>query len=96
MPIGVSLEGGPETEMWIQGEVLAKHVENSINIVRQKQASSSVQPINVEHGWKNSMIEILVNAAYEREYWSGLTTASRVSQAADIQASPSVELGLPA
>lgn len=68
MPVEVSIEGGPETQAWIRGEVLAKHVEDSINHIRKKHGKPDTRTLQVEHGWSvdNFMIKFLIDKAYDR------------------------------
>ena len=58
-------------EKWLHGEVVARHVESSINIARQEGASSSVRPIKVERDWNSMLINDLVDTWYERDCPSG-------------------------
>lgn len=68
MPLGVQIEGGPETEAWIRGEVLARQVEESIEYVRKMYGISDTRTLHVEHGWSpnNFMIKFLIDKAYAR------------------------------
>ncbi|KAL8720947.1 MAG: hypothetical protein Q9225_002274 [Loekoesia sp. 1 TL-2023] len=86
MPVEVQFEGGLATEKWIQGEVLAKRIEDSINFFRRSQGMPTAPPIRVEHGWntENFMIRFLVDKAYERHFPKGAATA--VSGTADVVA----------
>ncbi|KAL8646615.1 MAG: hypothetical protein Q9226_006782 [Calogaya cf. arnoldii] len=67
MPIGVSLEGGTETDKWIDHEVKARQIGDVIDLWR-KIGKLDVRPIKVEHGWSpdNFMIKFLVDRAHER------------------------------
>ncbi|KAL8852730.1 MAG: hypothetical protein Q9221_002360 [Calogaya cf. arnoldii] len=67
MPIGVSLEGGTETDKWIDREVKARQIGYVIDLWR-KIGKLDVSPTQVEHGWSpdNCMIKLLVDRAYER------------------------------
>lgn len=67
MPIEVQFEGGPETSKWIQGEVQARQVEESINAIRSVHGSD-VPPLLVEHGWnpKNRLIKTVVDTEWEK------------------------------
>ncbi len=92
MPIGVSLEGGPATEKWIQGEVSARQIGDAIDRIRRCLGSLDVPPIQLEHGWSpnNFMIKFLVDRAYEpRE--PECTSQAVVLGAAEVPTAPLLE-----
>lgn len=95
MPVEVQFEGGLATEKWIQGEVLAKRIEDSINLLRRSQGMPTAPPIRVEHGWntENFLIRFLVDKAYERLFPKGATTA--VPGIADVVTVQPIETTLP-
>ena len=68
IPIEVQFEGGPETSKWIQGEVQARQVEESINRIRIVHGLD-VPPVLVEHGWnqKNCLIKTMIETAWEKD-----------------------------
>lgn len=68
MPIEVQFEGGPETEKWIQGEIQARQVEDSINQKRKTLSTMDTRPLQVEHGWslKNSFLKAVVESAWQK------------------------------
>ncbi|KAI4103523.1 MAG: hypothetical protein LQ339_004248 [Xanthoria mediterranea] len=92
MPIGVSLEGGPATEKWIQGEVSARQIGDAIDRIRRCLGSLDVPPIQVEHGWSpnNFMIKFLVDRAYERREPEGTSQAALMG-AAEVSTGPLLE-----
>ncbi|KAL8742745.1 MAG: hypothetical protein Q9190_004820 [Brigantiaea leucoxantha] len=89
MPVEVSLEGGPGTKAWIQGEVMAKRIEAGINSIRKTYGMPNSPLLHVEHGWnsENFMIRYVVDKAYERLYAkrSSMMTVSYAPDALTVQ-----------
>ncbi|KAI4177188.1 MAG: hypothetical protein LQ343_000671 [Gyalolechia ehrenbergii] len=97
MPLGVQIEGGPETEAWIQGEVLARQVEDSINHIRKKhETPNPPHTLHVEHGpsANNFMISFLIDKAYGRcQPWERLVAPQSPSDG-NVPSSPAIEADL--
>lgn len=69
MPIEVQLEGGPETEEWIKGEVQARHIEETINQIRQSHGMFDVPLLHVEHGWnpRNAFLKTMIETIWHKD-----------------------------
>ena len=72
MPVGVQLEGGDETDAWIEGEVETLRIQAWINHCRTSDNMNTKQ-VQIQHGWnpQNSMLKFVIDRAWEEDQDSG-------------------------